>query len=328
MKKFFAFALALIMSLSLAACGNTAAPSAGSTASSAGSSSSAASEKYTIYLITMDQMDAHWQKVNAGCEAAVKELGDKGITINYKWLAPETKDNQKQIENIETAIADGANAILLAANDATAANNAIQEALNAGIKLIYVDSPASVPAAATFSTNNEAAGKQAGEILLKALTDANITSGDIGIVGVLSSTDSCVKRENGFRSVFDGTKFNLRETQYMEGDTAKSQDAASNMINDGVVALYGVNEGSSVGVGNAVKDSGKSILAVGFDASSAVCDLISGGYLIAAMAQNPSTMGHDGLSAAVECLQGKDLGGAVTDTGVTAVTKDNVADFK
>ncbi len=312
----------------LAACGAGSSSTAAPAASTAASSAVAAGANYTVYLITMDQMDAHWQKLNSGCETAVKELADKGTNITYKWLAPETKDNQKQIENIETAITDGANAILLAANDATAANNAIQEAMDAGITIIYVDSPASLKASATFSTDNEAAGKQAGEILLKALQDAGTTSGDIGIIGVLSSTDSCVKREYGFRGVFDGSDFTIRETQYMEGDASKSQDAAANMINDGVIALYGVNEGSSVGVGNAVKDSGKSILAVGFDASSAVCDLISGGYLVAAMAQNPAVMGHDGLMAAVDVLGGKDLGGAVTDTGVTAVTKDNVADFQ
>ena len=40
----------------------------------------------------------------------------------------------------------------------------------------------------------------------------------IGIVNVNAATASCVARENGFRSAFDGTGFELLETQYGEGD--------------------------------------------------------------------------------------------------------------
>ena len=51
--------------------------------------------------------------------------------------------------------------------------------------------------------------------MLKALTDKGITSGKIGIVN--AATASCVARENGFRSAFEGTGFELLETQYGEG---------------------------------------------------------------------------------------------------------------
>lgn len=61
-----------------------------------------------IYLITMDQMDQHWVNVDKGAQKAVSELG--GIT--YKWLAPDVKDDAKQIECINNAVAGGANAIL------------------------------------------------------------------------------------------------------------------------------------------------------------------------------------------------------------------------
>lgn len=321
MKKILALLLALVMVFAMAACG-------GGDSDTGSGGDAAKNESYTVYLITMDQIDAHWQKVNTGCKKAVDELAKDGITVNYTWLAPEVKSNSDQIEQIGMAVSAQADVILLAANDATACNDAIQSALDSGVKVIYVDSPAELAASATFSTDNEAAGKQAGEILLKALKDDGVTSGNIGIVGVLASTDSCVKRENGFRSVFEGTDFTLGETQYMEGDTTKSQEAAANMINNGCIALYGVNEGSSIGVGNAVMDASSKVYAVGFDASSSVCDQISNGHLIAAMAQNPNTMGYEGIKAAVKVAQGTDLGGKVTDTGVTAVTKDNVADFK
>ena len=46
-----------------------------------------------IHLITMDQMDVHWVKLEKAAKAKVEELTAAGKKINYKWLAPEKKDN-------------------------------------------------------------------------------------------------------------------------------------------------------------------------------------------------------------------------------------------
>ena len=50
-----------------------------------------------------------------------------------------------------------------------AISSALKEAASSGVKIVYVDSPANVEAEATFSTDNIAAGKTAGEEMLKAL---------------------------------------------------------------------------------------------------------------------------------------------------------------
>lgn len=283
---------------------------------------------YKVYLITMDQMDQYWANVDKGCQQAVADLGTEGVTVEYKWSAPDKKDDSQQIEKINNAVADGAQAILLAANGPTAVNAALEEAEAAGVKIIYVDSPADFEAVRTLSTNNEAAGKTAGETLIAALEDKGVTSGNIGIISVNTSTDSTMKRENGFRSAFEGTDFTLLETQYCEGEAAQSQNAASNFLAQGCVALYGCNEGSTVGVGNAIKEAGDdALVGVGFDTSDAILELINQGYLVGAMAQNPSTMGYEGVKTAVNAVDGKDTGDDL-DTGVTVVTKDNLADFQ
>ena len=133
---------------------------------------------------------------------------------------------------------------------------------------------------------------------------------------------SCVMREEGFRSAFEGTDFELLETQYGEGDAAKSQSIAENYITQGVVGIFGCNEGSTTGAGNAIKASGKdNVIGVGFDKSDAILGLIDDGYLLCTMAQNPDVMGYEGVKAAVKAINGESLGGAVTDTGVSVLTK-------
>lgn len=278
-----------------------------------------ATKAWKIALITMDSIDQHWVKLNEGAQAKATELG-----VEVTFMSPNTKDDAQQIECVNNAVAGGYNAIMVAANGPDAISSALKEAQAAGVKVVYVDSPANVTAEATFSTDNQAAGKTAGETMLAALTAAGVTEGSIGIVNVNAATDSTVKREAGFRSAFDGSKFTILETQYGEGDAAKSQTIAENYITQGVVGIFGANEGSTTGTGNAIKASGKAVIGVGFDKSDAILGLIKDGFLLATMAQNPDVMGAKGVEACVQALEGQTLGGAVTDTGVSVLTKDTV----
>ena len=273
-----------------------------------------------IALITMDSIDQHWVTLNEGAQKAAEELG---VTVTF--MAPNTKDDAQQIEQVNNAVAGGYQAIIVAANGPDAISSALREAASQGVKIVYVDSPANVEAEATFSTDNKAAGKTAGETMLAKLTEMGVTTGSIGIINVNAATDSCVMREEGFRFAFEGTEFTLLETQYGEGDAAKSQSIAENYITQGVVGIFGCNEGSTTGAGNAIKASGSSeIVGVGFDKSDAILGLIGDGYLLATMAQNPDVMGYEGVKAAVAAIGGESLGGAVTDTGVSVLTKESL----
>lgn len=274
--------------------------------------------QYNIFVITMDQMDAAWNSLFQGADKAATEAGNVKLT----WLAPDVKDDAKQIECVNNAVASGANAILIAANGPDAVTAALKEAADAGVKIVYVDSPANFEGIATFATDNKAAGKTAGEEMLKALSAAGITEGKIGIVNVNASTNSVVNREAGFREAFDGSKFEILETQYSEGDVAKSSEIASNYITLGCVGIYGCNEGTTTGVGNAILEAGNKVIGVGFDQSDAVRGLIKGGSLVCTMAQNSDKMGYLGVQAAVAALSGGYTGPTSVDTGITVLTKD------
>ena len=274
---------------------------------------------YKIALITMDQVDQHWVNLDAGAQKAAAELGCTVVN-----MSPNAKDDAQQIEQINNAVAAGCQAIVVAANGPDSVSSALKEAVAAGVKVIYVDSPANVEAEATFSTDNKAAGKTAGETMIAELEAQGITEGAVGIVNVNAATDSTVQREAGFREAFEGTAYTLLETQYGEGDAAKSQTIAENYITQGVVGIFGCNEGSTNGAGNAVKAAGSAVIVVGFDKSDAIQNLIVDGFILATMAQNPDVMGYEGVKAAVAALNGEVLGGAVTDTGVSVLTKDAI----
>ncbi len=307
MKKFIAVFLILALMIAVAGCSSN---------TGAGGEVSGG-DKYQVYLITMDQMDQHWVTVDGGAKKAAEELGN----VDYKWLAPDVKDDAKQIESINNAIAGGADAILLAANGPTAVTAALKEAEAEGIKIIYVDSPADFPAVQTLATDNEAAGKTAGAEMLKALEAKGVTSGKLGIVNVNASTASTVAREKGFRAAFEGTGFEILQTQYGDGDAAKSKDIAANYITEGVVGIFGGNEGSTVGTGNAIKEAGGEVIGVGFDKSDTILQLIKEGHILATMSQNPDVMGYEGMKTAVKVLEGKTVDKDYVDTGVSVINK-------
>ena len=271
-----------------------------------------------VYLITMDKMDQHWVKVDEGAKTMAKALG-----LKYKWDAPEAKDNAKQIEAINNAVADKANLILLAANDRKAISAVVKNAQAKGVKVIYVDSGAEAPAIATLSTNNFQAGVLAGKTMIDDLKAAGKTAGKIGIVSVNTATNSTIERENGFRGVVKAAGYTILTTEYKDGDAAASQEAATGFIsgNADLVGIFGTNEGSAVGVGNAIKASKKPLIGVGFDRSDAILGLLKDGSLKAAMAQNPFTMGYLGMAQAYAALSDMSTGPAVIDTGVSVLRK-------
>lgn len=284
---------------------------------------SADENDYSIALITIDSMDQHWVNMDKGCKEAAEELG-----VTYKWIAPDVKDDAKQIECINNAVAGGYDAILIAANGPDAVTSALQEADEAGLKIVQVDSFANYPCVQQLGTDNFSAGKQAGEQVLAALQEKGVEEGKIGIVSVNAATTSTVDRDEGFRSAFEGTDYELLETQYADGDAARSKDAATNFITQGCVALFGANEGSCVGVGNAVAEDGNQIVAAGMDKSDAVLQLIKDGALICTMAQNPDVMGYEGIKAAVAALNGEEVTPDYVDTGVSVLTKDDIEDVE
>lgn len=338
MKKLLALVLALTMAFALVACGNNNGGNAGNNGGTnagdtndGGDAGNAGGEELRITLITMDQMDVHWVKLAKAAQAKVDELAGQGKNIVYNWTAPEKKDNAQQIAMIEAAVNDGSDVIIIAVNDSTACNDALQEALNKGIKLIYVDATSTLEASATFATDNYAAGAEAGKAMLGYLSDKGLSEGTIGLVSAQAGVQSCIDRVDGFKSAFEGTGFTMGEVQYSDGDAVKAQELTNALIQDGVIAVYGANDGATNGAANAVKEAnagGKNILCVGFDNSSSNRAHVRDGEMLAFMAQNPNVMGEKSIQAAVDLMQGKALAETQVDTGVSVVTKDNVDQFE
>ncbi|MDF2611836.1 MAG: periplasmic binding protein/LacI transcriptional regulator, partial [Lachnospiraceae bacterium] len=190
-------------------------------------------------------------------------------------------------------------------------------------KVIYVDSPAYEEAITTLATDNYEAGIRAGQTMISILDNMGINNGSIGIISYASKANTLL-REAGFRETLaEDKRFNILETIYtVSGDPEESQKAAERMINENedMVALFGTNEGTSEGIGLAIKANDNKYVGVGFDKTDVMMELLQDGSLKAIIAQNPYTMGYLGMAEAVAAILGNDTGPEYINTGVSVIS--------
>ncbi|HWT74544.1 MAG TPA: substrate-binding domain-containing protein [Mobilitalea sp.] len=276
-------------------------------------------KNYVVYLITMDKTSQYWYTLDRGASDMADMLG-----LTYKWDAPQERNVDEQIVKINNAVSAGANALLIAASDPVRVSEAIANAKAAGVKIIYVDAPANEEGIITLATNNYGAGATAATNMINELEAIGSRSGSIGIVGVTKENITTSDREKGFRDVMnkDG-RYKILDTQYSAGNKALGKEIALSFIhnNPDLVGLFGTNEDTTEGVGNAIKESNKNIVGIGFDINNTIQQMIRNGYLKAVMVQNPYTMGYLGMAQAYAALNGFDTGPHYLDTGVSVKTQ-------
>jgi ribose transport system substrate-binding protein len=275
---------------------------------------------YEVYLITTDKEYQYWDYINQGAADMAAAVG-----VNYTWDAPDERNVNKQIDIINRAVEVGADALLIAADDPKRMSGVIEDAKAKGVKVIYVDSPAFEEAITTLATDNYEAGAIAGETMISILDEMGITNGSIGIIGYAGKANTEL-RESGFRdAIAKDVRFNVLETiNTARGDAEEAKEATERLMkeNENLVAVFGTNEGISVGVGNAIKDNDNRYVGVGFDQTDAMMELLRDGSLKAIIVQNPYTMGYLGMAEAVAALLGKDTGPEYIDTGVSVIRND------
>ena len=274
--------------------------------------------KYTVYLITMNQGSNYWKQINDGCAEAAKKLGN----IRYEWSAPINGKDEEQVECIDKAIADGANAIIISVISPQGEVEALKRAEKAGVKIIYVDSFSDYPALAILRTNNETAGHMAGQTMKKALAEKGITSGTIGIAGNTVARNG-INRDKGFRAEFEGTAFTVAPTK----DMNKDRRNVKNFVREhpDYVGFFGSNEQCTSAICEQINDMDIRPVIVGFDTSDYTLTQIKDGILYATMQQKPKQMGYDGIMLAVDALDGKYKGANEDrDMGVEVITKDKI----
>ncbi|MBR6014169.1 MAG: substrate-binding domain-containing protein [Selenomonadaceae bacterium] len=280
-------------------------------------------DKIQVSFISMDKEVPYWEEIHEGCQKAADEF----CFVNYEWQAPFERDEFLQSECIEKAVVSGADVIIISAIPGKNVNKSLEKAKKAGVKIIYVDNPAQCEGVITLATDNENAGKTAGETMLKALKDAGIQNGVIGIESNSPDMVNTSLRDKGFRKVFEGSSFVIAPTAYAAGNPNITSDDVEE--HPEYVGFFGANQTATLLIGQKMVDSANKQIVVGFDTAAQTLRLIDDGAIYATIKQNTKKMGYDGMKIAVEIMSGEYKGKIKNiDTGVTVITKENLSQVK
>lgn len=324
-KKIFTLVACLVVFTTLlSACApaaTTVAPTSPAAATTAPAATKAAAKPY-IPVISKGFQHQFWQAVKQGSLNAAKDLN-----VDITFEGPDTEAMvDKQVEMVQTALDKKPAAICLAALDTKALIPLLEKAKASNIPVIGFDSgvDSDIPVT-TAATDNIAAAALIADKMAALIGSA----GDVAIIAHDQTSRTGIDRVKGFTDQIKAKYPNIKiiSTQYGAGDQAKSTDIAKAVItaNPKIKGYFGANEGSIIGVLNAVKElkmEGK-IKVIGYDSGQQQMDAIRSGAEDGAVTQDPIGIGYKCVDAAVKALKGEKLPKTI-DTGFHWYDKTNI----
>jgi ribose transport system substrate-binding protein len=314
----------MVTALLLAAC---AAPTeAPSQAPAEGAAAPAQGDVPYIPVISKGFQHQFWQAVKSGAEQAATDYGVKIV-----FEGPETEAQvDKQVEMVQTELDKNPDALCLAALDTKALVPLLEQAKQAGIPVVGFDSgvDSDIPVA-TAATDNIAAAALAADKMAELIGG----EGKIAVIVHDQTSRTGIDRRDGFVNQIESKYPNIKivDVQYGGGDHLKSTDLAKAIMqaNPDLKGFFGANEGSAIGVINAVKEMGKEgqIVVIGYDSGKLQMDAIRDGTMAGAITQNPVGIGYKCVEAAVKTLNGESVEKNI-DTGFYWYDKTNIDDPK
>jgi len=261
------------------------------------------SEKKRIAVIPKGTSSIFWISVHAGAAAAGQKFG-----VDILWNgAPAETDYDRQMQILDSMIAQHVDGIAIAASERQALNQSLDRAALLGIPVTVFDSAVDSSKYLTFvATDNYEAGRMAARELARLVGG----QGSVAVLMHAPGSASTMDRERGFDDVMkaDFPKIQIVARQFGMSDRAKSRAAAENIFtaHPDLNGFFASAEPASIGVALAIKSRGLSgkVKFVAFDSSDSMIEDLKGGTIDALVVQDPFHMGYEAVQTLVDKLHG------------------------
>lgn len=324
MKKLLASLLALVMALSLVACGDNSTGNSNNNPSSSGASGgNSDSNSVTIAYCPTTMNNPFWTAMLGGIKA---EMEANGMNPNTQLVTVDANSDQATMNNyVYDLINQNVDAIILAPMDCTAVTEALQACADANIPVINVDTAVDRTdlVASVIASDNYGAGVQCAEDMMAKLPEGS----KIYVMNQPSGT-ACVQREKGFLDTI-GDYFVVLGTSDTEGDTATTLPVAEDAITADaeIAAFFCINDMAALGCVQACSAANRSdILVYGVDGNPDFMSYVADGSATGSAAQQPSVVGRNAVTAALACLNGETIETEVV-VPVEFISMDNISNF-
>lgn len=275
----------------------------------------------SIAVILKSKEIDFWKVVISGVNIA---KGEFGVTVDIMSPVNE-EDYITQIELINSAVADGYDAIVLSAIDYNRMVEAVDAAIDSGVPVVIIDSDVnSQKVLVRIGMDNYRAGQRLAEQLVRSMN----YKGVVAIVGLKAMGENAMQRQQGMVDMFSVyPQIELREVVASAPEIHEAKLEAKRIIeqNPDLTAIAAVNEQTTIGVGEALIELGKpNLLAVGFDNAAVSMNMLEDEIFEWILVQNQFAMGYLGVEYALRSARGEITEPVTVDTGITDVTRHNM----
>lgn len=332
MKKFFALLLALVMVLSLAACGGNSGNNGGSsdagaktdtpsTSGDAATPDAGGEQEYNISVILKTTSSEYWGYVVAGAKDYEKD--HPNVHVDVKGATSETAYDEQQ-NMIETDMNNkDIDGYVIAPLQADMVANMIS-----GQKkpIVAVDTNIDAPEVLSFvGTGNEAAAKLGGEAAAKLAKERGWTEIKcIEIAGVQGDSTN-EARMAGYKAGIEaaGGTFLDGEVQYANAvadQAVTCMEAIMQNHPEGIAVICANNDDMAMAAARAAagNEAYKNTVFLGFDGIQSACKSILAGEETMSVCQQAYDMGYKSVDAVIRALQGETLDKFI-DAGASVV---------
>jgi ribose transport system substrate-binding protein len=249
-----------------------------------------AAEKKQLYFVPNGAVD-FWKLAEAGMKKAQAELPNYSIQIKY----PEQSSAAIQNRLMDDLVAGGAAGIMVSAIDPKTQTEALDKvASQAVLATTDSDAPASKRAFYLGSSNVEA-GKQAAQILIKAMPQGGKCFAFAG----LPNADNARERLEGIRSAIKDTKITIEDVRGDDMDQTRAKRNVEDTLTarSDINCFVGVYAYNTPQIVQALQAAGKAgqITVVGFDSDQGTLEGIRNGAVAGTIVQQPYEWGYQGM---------------------------------
>ncbi len=300
-------AVAVAAALVLTGCADTGAGSGGE-----GGGSEGGSDNLAITFLPKNLGNPYFDTSSKGGEAAVDELGGTFAEVGPAEATPDA-----QVSYINTATQQGVGALVVSANDPKAICDALNEARDAGVKVVTFDSDTNPDCRDLFI--NQADSEGIAKVQVDLIAEQIGGSGEIAVL----SASANATNQNAWIALMeeylasDYPDITLVETVYGDDDDQTSFDKTAALLQTHP-NLKGIISPTTVGIAAAARylstsDYKGTVALTGLGTPNQMREYVEDGTVTAFALWNPEELGYLSAYAAAALIQG-DITGAEGDT--------------
>jgi len=288
-----------------------------------------AEDKYTIgYSLKTITNDSFQLALYNAIKEAVEASGNTFVDA----IAESQTGVATQVQQIETLIESGVDALILNPMDKEACITVMEKAKEKNIPVVLVDQGIDEhdDLYVTFiSTDNFAAAKVAGEYMADQLGEEG---GKAIIVRGANGSQAGDDRADGFKAGIEGTKVVLANEQPGDWTVDVAMQATENMLqaDPDIKGIFCCSDNMIAGILQALENNDidvADLCFISFDGAKFGVDFIKEGKLTGSMAQFPGKIGATAVETILSVLNGEKTAAdfeKFTDAGTTVYTAEDL----